>query len=157
MLTPQFDALGLRLTTEGKEKTVYEGVLTDAAGNTSQARVTIQSGMVKLEGFKGTGSVIAFDGTQATGISSRADESIIEAFLMDMPESILEKAGKTASVRLFGRNFMPDPLVAPNYTGPQYDIYDATMPIVYKTAATMRPKQFFFDADTQLLAKTEVV
>jgi hypothetical protein len=155
MLAPQFDALGMRMTAEGKEKTVYDGVLTDAAGNTSQAKVTIQSGMVKLEGFKSTGSVIAFDGTQATGISGRADESTIESFLMDIPESILAKAGKTASVRLLGRNFVPDPLVAPDYTGPQYDIYDATMPIVYKTAATMRPKQFFFDADTQLLAKTE--
>ena len=62
MLTPQLDALGTRMTSDGKENTVYEGVLTDAAGNTSQARVMVQSGMVKLEGFKGAGSVIAFDG-----------------------------------------------------------------------------------------------
>ena len=54
MLEPQFDALGTRMTAEGKERTVYEGVLTDAAGNTSPARVTVQSGMVKLEGFKGS-------------------------------------------------------------------------------------------------------
>jgi hypothetical protein len=154
MLEPQFDALGVRMTAEGKEMTVYEGVLTDAAGNTSPARVTVQFGMVKLEGFKGPGSVMAFDGTQTTGVSNRADESILEAFLMDMPESLLATAGRTASVRLLGRDFRPDPQTAPGYTGPQYDIYDATMPIIFKTTGAMRPKQFYFDAETHLLAKT---
>jgi hypothetical protein len=155
MLEPQLDALGIRMTIDGKEKTLYEGVLLDAAGNSSQARVIVQSGLAKLEGFKGSSSVIAFDGNMLTGISSRADESIIEAFLMDMPESIFATAGRTASVRLLGRDFRPDPRLAPNYAGPQYDIYEVSMPVFYKTTGAMRPKQFFFDADTHLLAKTE--
>jgi hypothetical protein len=60
-LAPQLDALGTRMTADGKENTVYEGVLTDASGNMSQARVMVQSGKVKLEGFKGAGSIMAFD------------------------------------------------------------------------------------------------
>jgi hypothetical protein len=154
-LAPQLDALGTRMTADGKENTVYEGVLTDASGNMSQARVMVQSGMAKLEGFKGAGSIMAFDGSQATGISNRADESTVESFLMDMPESLLATAGKTAAVRLLGRQFGPDPRTEPGYTGPQYDIYDVTMPIIYKATGAMRPKQFYFDADTHLLAKTE--
>jgi hypothetical protein len=154
MLEPQLDAMGTRMTAEGKENTVYEGVLTDAASNVLQARATIQSGMVKLEGFKGAGSVMAFDGAQATGISNRVDESIIESFLMDIPERLLATAGMTASVRLLGRQFGPDPLAVPGYTGPQFDIYDVTMPIIYKTTGAKRAKQFYFDADTRLLAKT---
>jgi hypothetical protein len=154
MLAPQLDALGSRMTAEGKELTVYEGALTDSSGNMSAARVTIQSGMVKLEGFKGAESVIAFDGNQSTGITNHADESTIETFLMDTAESLLATAGKTASVRLLGRNFVPDPLVDPGYAGPQYDIYDVTMPVVYKTTDAMRAKQFLFDSDTHLLAKT---
>jgi hypothetical protein len=154
LLAPQFDALGARMTTEGKELTVYEGALTDSAGNSMQARVTIQSGMVKLEGFKGAGTALAFDGNQATGISSRADGSMIESFLMDTAESLIAVASKTASVRLLGRNFVPNPLVEPDYAGPQYDIYDVTLPIVYQTTDAMRVKQFYFDADTHLLAKT---
>jgi hypothetical protein len=155
MLAPQLDALGARMTADGKENTVYEGVLSDAAGNMSEARVTVQSGMVKLEGFKGAGSVMAFDGTQATGISNRADGSAVESFLMDMPESLLATAGKTTAARLLGRDYGPDPRTEPGYTGPQYDIYDVTMPVLYKTAGSLRPKQFYFDADTHLLARTE--
>jgi hypothetical protein len=152
---PQLDALGVRMNTEGKENTIYAGILTDSAGNMSQARVTIQSpNMVKLEGFKGAGSVVAFDGNQATGISGRSDESTLEAFLLDTAESILATAGRATAVRLLGRNYSPDPRTAPDYTGPRYDIYDVTMPIVYKTAGAMRAKQFYFDADTQLLART---
>jgi hypothetical protein len=155
MLGPQFYALGARMTEEGKEKTVYQGTITDALGNSSPARVTIQSpGLVKLEGFKGAGSVMAFDGNQTTGVSNRVDESILEAFLMDMPESLLAAAGRTAAVRLLDRDYSPDPRIAPGYTGPHLDMYDATMPVVYKEAHALKLKKFSFDAETHLLVMT---
>jgi hypothetical protein len=155
ILSMQFKALGNRLKIVGKEKTVYEGELIDAAGNSSSVRITIQSpGLVKLEGFKGSKSVISFDGNQSKGVSNRADESTIETFLMDMAESMLATAGRTAAVRLLARKFWPDPRTEPNYNGPGYDVYEAAMPFVYKKTTAMRPKQFYFDTQTRLLAKT---
>jgi hypothetical protein len=156
MLLPQSKALGMRIKTAGKEKTVYEGVLIDAANNASDARVTVQSsGLVKLEGFKGSGSIASFDGDRSKGIMNRADESIIETFLMDTAESILTTATSTAAVRLLGRNYGPDPRTTPDYAGPRYDIYDVTMPVVYKKTSDKRSKQYFFDTQTHLLTKIE--
>jgi hypothetical protein len=156
MLLSQSNALGVRTKTKDKEKTVYEGELLNAAGQSSKARVTIQtSGMVKLEGFKGSESEISFDGNQSKGIINRMDESIIETFLMDTAESILTTATRTAAVRLLGRNYSLNPRTAANDAGPRYDIYEVSMPIVYKKTVSRRPKQFYFDAKTHLLAKTE--
>jgi hypothetical protein len=153
----QCDVLGNRMKASGKEKTVYDGEFFDDASNQSKARATVQmDGKLKLEGFKDQKSLTKFDGSKATGVSSRSDEALLETFLMDMPEAILDAATKTtAPFRLLGRNFGPDPKKQPDYTGPRYDVYTITMPIVYKNAASVRVKRFYFNTQTGLLDKTE--
>jgi hypothetical protein len=153
----QCDMLGVRMKDAGKEMTVYEGEFFDAAEKQSKTRVTVQmGGMVKLEGFKSQKSVLTFDGEKAAGASGRLDEALLETFLMDMPEAILEAATKTtAPFRLLGRFFGPDPRKQPDYTGPRWDIYTITMPIAYQKAGSTRVKRFYFNSATGLLEKTE--
>jgi hypothetical protein len=153
----QCDVLGDRMKATGKERTVYEGDFFNDASKQLKTRVTVQiDGKVKLEGFKDQSAVVSFDGEKASGAVSRIDEALLETFLMDMPEAILDAATKTtAPFRLLGRNFGPDPKKQPDYTGPRYDIYTITMPIVYKQTGGMRVKRFYFDSKTGLLDKTE--
>jgi|WetSurMetagenome_2_1015567.scaffolds.fasta_scaffold212121_2 hypothetical protein len=151
----QCDMLGGRMKTAGKEMTVYEGELFDAAGKSSLARATVQlPGLAKLEGFINSKSALAFDGDKATGAVNRSDEALLEMFLMDMPEAIIEAATRTTtSFRLLGRNFGPDRRDVPNYTGPRYDIYIMTTPIVYKKTELMSVKKCYFNSVTGLLQK----
>ncbi len=106
----QAEALGLRLNTPGKERTVYSGQLFDQDGKSSPARVIHQMpGLVRLEGFKDGGASLSFDGRQAIGITNRkSDESLIETFLADFPEGLFASVQNGAAVRLIGRGVMPN-------------------------------------------------
>jgi hypothetical protein len=150
----QFDALGKRVKTQGREKTTYEGEFIDAQGNSTTARVVLQSpGLVKLEGFRKGGKSLSFDGENAKGSGNKADESLLETFLMDMPDGLFGSVQQSTASRLLGRDFGPDPKEEPNYTGPRYDIYDVTMPVVFKKNISQRSKLYFFDTQTRLLHK----
>jgi hypothetical protein len=153
----QCEVLGARINAAGKEKTVYEGEFIEANAKSRKVRVTVQlRGLVKLEGFKHQDSVLSFNGEKRTEASSRSDEALLETFLMDTQEALLEAATTTtAPYRLLGRDFGPDPRIEPNYKGPRYDIYTITMPFAFKKTESMRVKRFYFDTKTGLLNKTE--
>jgi hypothetical protein len=152
----EFDALGARMKMRGKEKTVYEGDLVNAKGKSSKVRVTFQlPGLVKLEGFKNSESVLAFDGEKVIGELSASDEALLEMFLMDMPEAVMGLTAPGSQARLLGRSFGPDPRKEPNYTGPRYDIYQVTMTVVFKKTKDMQGKTCHFDSKSGLLHKVE--
>jgi hypothetical protein len=156
MFLPQLDALGNRVKAKGKETTIYEGQLFDAAGNSFPARVIHQlPGLVRLEGFKGQGAVLSFDGQRINGITSqKSDEDLVETFVMDLPEGMLASVQGGAAVRLIGRGFGPDPRVVPNYKGIRYDIYEVTGPVVCRRDQLIRSKLYYFDSRTGLLQST---
>ncbi len=149
----QAEALGLRLNTPGKERTVYSGQLFDQDGKSSPARVIHQMpGLVRLEGFKDGGASLSFDGRQAIGITNRkSDESLIETFLADFPEGLFASVQNGAAVRLIGRGFGPDPLLQPDYKGIRYDIYDIADKVRCRQDQLTRSKLYYFDSRTGLL------
>jgi hypothetical protein len=156
MFDYQYEMLGGRVKTAGKEKTIYDGKFFDAEGKSWNARATVQSpGLVKLEGFYDSKSRLSFDGEKANKQLGHSDEALLEMFLMDTPEAILEAAATTMGIRFLGGDFGPDPRKVPNYTGPRYDIYDFTVPIIYKKTKQTRVKTCLFDTKTGLLYKTE--
>ncbi len=155
MFRMHFDALGKRMKSYGKVKTIYSGELFDNAGRSTKARVTHQfPGMVKLEGFKDNGASLSFDGERAHGATSLEDEALLEAFLIDFPEGMLTSVQGGATVRLIGRGFGPDPKLIPNYSGPRYDIYEVTGNIYCRREQTTRTRRYYFDSKTGLLQST---
>jgi hypothetical protein len=156
MFNQQLNALGKRLKTSGKEKTVYSGQLFDKAGNSSPARVIYQlPGLVRLEGFKKSSAAISFNGQEISGITSRKeDEALMEVFVMDYSEGMLASVQQGAAVRLLGRGFGPDPRLVPDYKGPRYDIYEVTGSVRSRQDQLVRSKLYYFDSATGLLQST---
>jgi hypothetical protein len=152
------DALGKRLKEKGKEKTTYEGELFYVGERkSSNVHVTQQfPGLVKLEGFKDRGASLSFDGKTSNGVSSpNSDEALIETFLFDYAEGMLDLVKNGAAVRLLGRGVGPDPKIEPNYTGPRYDIYEVTGSIRCRQDQLIRMKSYAFDTQTGLLLSTK--
>jgi hypothetical protein len=152
----QIHALGKRIKTSGKEKTVYTGLLFDKDGKSTPARVIHQlPDLIRLEGFKGQGGPISFNGKKRYGISSRKkDESLLEIFTSDFPEGMLDALQNGAAVRLLGRGFGPAPSVTPGYTGPRYDIYEVAATVNCREDQLMRLKRYYFDTNSGLLQST---
>jgi hypothetical protein len=156
MFLHQLTALGKRLKVSGNEKTVYSGQLFDKAGNSSHARIVHQlPGLIKLEGFKGQGSVLSFDGQRARGITSRkSDEALLEIFSIDYPEGMFISLQQGAALRVIGRGFGPDPRIEPDYKGPRYDIFEVTNSVASRQDQSVRSKLYYFDSQTGLLQST---
>jgi hypothetical protein len=155
MFNQQLDAMGRRLKVSGKEKTVFRGQFFDKAGNSSPVLVIHQlPDMVRLEGFKAENSALSFNGVRGIGIKNKSDEILIEAFLLDVPEWMFASAQRGAAVQLLGRRIGPDPRLHPNYSGPRYDIFEVTYPVINSKDKILRSKRYYFDSQTGLLQST---
>jgi hypothetical protein len=103
----QRKALGARVMGPDKKRTVYEGKFFNAAGESWNARATVQSpGCAKLEGFLDSKSILSFDGEKANKQMNRMEEALLEIFLMDSPEAFLRKS---ITNQFWGGGFGPDP------------------------------------------------
>ncbi len=153
----QMGALGDRVKTSGKETTIYIGEFTDADGKATATRVIYQlPGLVRLEGFKGQGTAISFNGKDVKGITSRqSDEALLETFVMDFPEGMLESIQESAAVRIIGRGFGPDPALVLDYKGPRYDLFEVTIPVRSRQDKTIRTKTYYYDSKTGYLQRTQ--
>lgn len=155
VLRSQMNALGNKFKEKGKERTVFEGLFIDAGGNEKSARISVQKGRkVKLEGIKGQGSVVAFDGEKAKNAFSREDRAFLETYLYDTAEGMFEALQTDASFRLLGLGFGPDPEKNPDYDGPRYDVFDFTIPDKLDAAKSARNRLYYFDSKTHLLHRT---
>jgi hypothetical protein len=147
-------AVGARLNSAGKERTVYLGELVDAQGNRSPAQVLHQlPTLVRLEGFS-PGRVLSFDGERATGVLTKTDESAIEVFAMDVPEGMFAALRKGASLRHLGNGFGPDPRVNPNYKGPRLDIFNVVGQALVGLNRPVQSKLYYFDSESGFLQTT---
>jgi hypothetical protein len=107
MFHKEFAALGKRMDETGKEKTTYSGQFFDQNKNSFNAKIIHQlPGMIRLEGFRTDNTAISYNGIQESGIKDRKnDEALVETFLVDVPEGMLESVSNGAAVRLIGRGF----------------------------------------------------
>jgi hypothetical protein len=151
----QVDALGSRVRSPGKERTVLTGVYVDAAGN-HPARVTYQvPGLVILEGLGNNESRVSFDGERKYGRGNARDDVFLETFIVDTAEGMLVAARQGSAVRALGRGFGPNSKTAPNYTGPRYDIFEVAAPVpTPQGRALTRLKRYYFDTKTGWLLST---
>jgi hypothetical protein len=153
MFLAQLNALGSRGKVIGKERTVYAGQFFDGDGKSKSARVTQElSGLVKLEGFKGSSGSLSFDGQSARGMtSSRQDYALLEVFLSDSIEGVLAAIQENSAVRLIGKNFPAGPNDSPDYKGQTYDIYQVATKLAFRNDQITRIKKYYFDSKTQHL------
>jgi hypothetical protein len=151
----QTAALGDRVRITGKELSVHSGDIVDSLGHHSPVRVMYQlNGAVRLEGFNSKG-VLSFDSQRATGVTSSSDEMLLEIFLVDSVEGMLNSLEHSAAARLLGTGFGPDPRKTSTYTGPRYDIFEVTAPLPSRVDHLVRTKLYYFDSQSGLLVSTQ--
>jgi hypothetical protein len=156
MLMPQADAIGSRVKSRGKEKTVYEGQYFDAQDNSKAARVTRElGGIVKLEGFKSGSASLSFDGKSTKGSDNgRIDNALLEVFASDSIEGLFDAIEGSAAIRLLGQGFKVDDKQDVNGNSVNYDIYEVTAPVKCRQTTIIRTKYYYFDSKTHNLHKT---
>jgi hypothetical protein len=145
----QAATLGDKLHTPAKEKTTLTGQLIDGQGRSFIAKVIVQPGFLRLEGFRSGGAALSFDGERPSRTNTRDDEAILETFAMDTAEGMLESLQKGASASIQGLN------VIEKATGRFYDIVEVVGPVRTSFDAPLRYKLYFFDSKTGLLARTQ--
>jgi hypothetical protein len=154
ILKPYLNALGKRIKEKGKEKTVFDGEYLES-GKSVNARAVIQlPRMARLEGFKGSNSVLSFDGESKKNAADRRDDALLDTFLVDTADGMFTSIQEINSFRPLGLAFKPDPRKFPKYSGPSYDIYDVNAAHVFLGNLTLQSKRYYFDSKTQLLQKT---
>jgi hypothetical protein len=154
ILKPYLNALGKRIKEKGKEKTVFDGEYLES-GRSVNARAVIQlPGMARLEGFKGSKSVVTFDGERKKNAMDRRDDALLDTFLVDTADGMLTSIQEINSFRPLGLDFKPDPRNFPNYSGPTYDIYDVNIAHVFLGNLVLQSRKYLYDSKTRLLQKT---
>jgi hypothetical protein len=152
ILRPYLNALGARVKGKGREKTVFDGEYFES-GKSCVTRVVLQlPRMARLEGFKGANSVLAFDGKSKKSATDRRDDALLDTFLIDTAEGMFASVQELSSFRPLGLAFKPDPRKFPNYSGPEYDIYDVNTARLGNSG--LQSRRYYFDSKTQLLQKT---
>jgi hypothetical protein len=151
---PEMDALGKRVAEKGAERIVYTGEFAGADAKPVEARVTVQlPRMALLQGFKD--KALAFDGANAKNANTPIDTALLEVFLVDTHEGMLESIQGGAAVRLLGREFMPDTSTKSSESQPHYDIYEVTMRDLFRKGAPWMLRLYYFDSKTHLLQSTQ--
>lgn len=146
-------ALGRRMRTPGKEVSVFEGQLVDAAGRQKALHVVQQiSGVVRIENPEEK-TLLNFDGEETQGIRDHNDESLLDAFVSDTPEGMIYAVRNGASMQLLGRGYVSDAKRS-DPQAPRYDIYEVTFPDRTNRYSGLRIRRYYFDSQTGLLAST---
>ena len=148
-LRKQAATLGDKLHNPAKEKTTLTGQVIDSQGRSSIAKVTLQRGFVRLDGFRLGGGTLFFDGERPSRANTREDEAILETFAMDTAEGMLDSLQYGAAASIQGLN------VIEKVTGRFYDIVEVVGPVRTSFDAPLRFKLYFFDSKTGLLARTQ--
>ena len=150
-VTVHLRALGNRTQIAGREQTVYDGTWTNSSGSSSTVRLIHQlPSLIRLEGVGGTGSVLAFDGSQVRSKAAvlLADEQLMETFVHDTQEGFLH-AVAAGGFRVIGYGYG-----AGAGTSVKYDVIEVAVPVETASGNPLRIKWFYFDAASGRLAKT---
>jgi len=145
----QAATLGDKLHNPAKEKTTLTGQVVDSQGRSSAAKITLQPGFVRIEGIGSGGAPLSFDGRKPPRTNTREDEAILETFVMDTAEGMLDSLQDGAAASIQGLN------VVEKATGRFYDIVEVVGPVRSSFDAPLRYKLYFFDSKTGLLARTQ--
>lgn len=136
-------ALGDRVRTPGKEKTVLSGQFLDENGKRLPVRMTLQlPGLLRIEGLKP---------------DSRTEQALLETFTLDTAEGMLAAIKDGAAVHIIGRRVGPDPSKRQEANTAAHDVYEVSGPVRVGTAERDRLKRYYFDSETGLLTSTHYV
>jgi hypothetical protein len=154
-LVLQMRVMGDRFRSPTKEETALTGRLVTESDRSNTVQILHQrSGLVRIDGLKERGA-LSFDGNLPWGLADRTDEALLETFVMDTVEGMINSAASGGSLRLVGRRFGPDPRsISKDYTGPYFDIYEVIAPVRSRADRQLRLKRYYFDSDTGFLMST---
>jgi hypothetical protein len=156
ILHEQVAALGSRAKRPGLERTTLIGTFVDSRGMSIPAVIVQQlPDLLRIEGLKPGGGIIAFDGQNIRGTAgvTAEDEGILETFVSDTPEGMFTAVDEGNGVRLLGRGFRPDPAIYKSYNGPSYDIFEMRAPLKTRTDRAPQTKRYYFETRSGLLLR----
>jgi hypothetical protein len=150
---------GDRLKNPGNERTTLTGVLADSAGNHPVQITWEVPGRINVT-YSDKSSPFIIDDSKGlvNGTSvQKSDSDVLESLFDDSSESFFYGTAQVGGYRLIGERFRADDGRTPNYAGPWYDIYEAAPSIRAHYPTLNRHKFFYFDSQTNRLAKVEYV
>ncbi len=145
VLTRQYVILGDRLQKPGKERITLNGILTDSTSSSPVEILLELGGKLRITWTGKPGQKIIFNGTRSTVVGSiPISDDLVEAFVDDMPETIMESVSNGMGVRLLGQRFGDVSGAFCDY----YDVPSFGQAIKKRTPVT---KRYCFDSKTSLL------
>jgi hypothetical protein len=150
MFKTQVDTLGDRFKKPGKERATLTGQFADYTGDKVAAEIIHQyPNAIHARGVERTPTI--FDGQRIARSPSKMENAVLESFLTDTIEALLnaERSGK--AIRFLGADFKSAD-ETPDNPQPHYDIYQVSIP-PWLTGET-KTKQFWFDTTSHLLMRT---
>jgi hypothetical protein len=154
MFDLQAAALGDRLKSAGKERSIMAGEFTDALGNHSKAEVIHQlPDLMEARGVRPDGRSLKFDGDRVVLPLSQAEGGFLESLTADTTEGLIEVERSGAAVRALGFNFVSD-AETPEHPEPRFDIYQVTVASKTDPDGRVRNKLYWFETETHLLLRT---
>jgi hypothetical protein len=141
----QYVALGNRVQKPGNERITLTGTLTDSFG-ASVVQVVIElGGKLSVTWVGKPGQKVIFNGANSlVGGNIAASADLLEAFVDDLPETMMWSIASGTGVRVLGQRF-------PDASGGLCDYFD--VPTLGKAAKkqTAATKRYCFDSKTRLL------
>jgi hypothetical protein len=140
---------------KGYEKKVLIGDYWEDGKSKTRVKATIQMPrMAKLEGFKNKNSVLAFDGKSKKNAQDRTDNALLDTFLIDTAEGMMQTLQELGAMRPLGLGFKTDAKNNHNNSGLSYDIYEIKHGATFINDLPLQPRLYYFDSKTQMLHRT---
>lgn len=147
-------ALGERVKTPGRERTVMAGELVDGAGSRFRVEVTHQfPDLLEARGAFPEKASLKFNGERVVLPLSPGEEALLESFTADTVENLIEAERSGIAIRALGFNFISD-TESPGKPEPRLDVYQVTLSAKTRPDGEKRTKLFWFDSTSHLLLRT---
>lgn len=146
-------ALGSRVQTPGSERITMEGTFAESKGNSTATILLELPNKARITLTGPTSKSIGFDGQKgsASGASlTEQDEDLLETFVEDSAEGMLNAVRSTASLRVLATYSRMDDGTR---TGRNVDVFQLAGPAQSRSSKSVRHKTYFVDSLTHQLVE----
>ena len=155
-LRAALSAFGDRLERPGRERLILTGSLTRANESQSASLHLIREFPARFRLTQQSGAqlrtVIFHQGAlETSGEADSFARALVETLELDTPEQFFSSRRQGAALRFLGSRARLDDGSTASYTGPFYDVYEATTTVRIGEQERRQTKLYYFNSDTLLL------
>jgi len=142
VLRENYAALGNRLQKAGKERITIKGILKKSSGSKPIQVIIEKGGKARIDT---SSKSVRFDGKNVSNGINSDDDELLESFVDDLPENLIETTASGAALRLIGHRYK-------DAQGKLCNIFDAWILSKSNPQRQRTFKRYCFDSNTMLLS-----